>query len=147
MSAPTGTLNTQIGPVRYTMTKGDHVHLHTNEVGLTVRGIQYSVGFHCYLIDGVWKARDYRETYASRRDKSFADASPAACKTIGDTLAAAWAECIAEHPDFINAATRDHLEEEINRLVDKVDDVRGTLKSLEAELKEKRKALTTLEQQ
>jgi hypothetical protein len=137
-SDPTGFISTPLGNINYTMTAADHVYLRTesaNDEALTVHRIRYHVCFHCYLVDGVWTAKDWHEPYLSRKGVG-GEPSAAARKTTRETLSKAWTEFLAAHPDLTRRAALanaqdciDNLTAEVNRLARELADKQAALKA------------------
>lgn len=135
MTSTTGILNTKIGNVAFTMTQADHVYLRTESgESVIVRGIPYHVSYHCYLIDGQWKAKDYHDPYVSRRD-ILKDASHAARKTIAEVLAAAWVDYLGKNPQASNQADLNHALEVKDRLAEEVAELEAKLRVKQGELR------------
>ena len=143
---PQGILETSIGRVKFAMTEATHVFLHTDseerEV-VTIRGIPYHVSYHCHLIDGTWKAKDWHDPYLSRKDK-YAEASQPARKTAAEVLSKAWTEHLAAHPELSRTADQAKAEEEIGRLASELADLQEKVSAKQAELMAANGRLATL---
>ena len=118
---PTGILDTPAGKVHFCMTAADHVYLHSesspadNPVeAVTFHRIRYHVNFHCYLVDGVWTAKDWHEPYLRRKD-THGEASNAARKTARESLGRAWTEYLAAHPELSRQAALSNAKDCLDR--------------------------------
>jgi hypothetical protein len=143
---PHGTLGTPIGPVCFTMTGADHVHLCSrDEHPVTIRRIPYHVSFHCYLIQGTWQTKDWHEPYLSRRDKqSCQEPSQPARKAAREILAKAWTNYLSLHADLSRLAEQARLTYEVDRLESELADLREKVAAKAAELMTLRQQEATL---
>jgi hypothetical protein len=143
---PQGILETSIGRVKFAMTEATHVFLHTDSTErevVTIRGIPYHVSYHCHLIDGTWKAKDWHDPYLSRKDK-YAEASQPARKTAAEVLSKAWTEHLAAQPELSRTADQAKAEEEIGRLASELADLQEKVSAKQAELMAANGRLATL---
>lgn len=131
MEYPSGTVTLNIGTVQYAWTEAAHVHISTNsETYIEVRGVQYHIGLHLFLIDGQWQVRNYHDLYASRpsHDKNYSKpVSESARKVIIDQCTAFWMGFTKEHPMLGHKAERSHIQGNVSRLEEEIIEIESTL--------------------
>ncbi len=131
MSYPTGTVALSFGNVQYAWTEAAHVHISTSNGNyVNVRGVEYHIGLHLYLIEGEWKLRDYRELYISRpsHDKHYnKPASESARKHVIEQCTAFWMGFVAGNPMLGHKAERSHLQDNVERLEEEIIEIESTL--------------------
>ena len=141
---PRGKLETPIGTVNFAMTQADHVFLNTDSqegMVIVIRQIPYHLGFHCYLVDGQWKAKDWHDPYLSRKDSYAKETSQAARNTAREILSKAWTEYLAANPTLTRAAALAHAQEIVERLRGELADLEQKAKDKKAETKAAEKSL------
>ncbi len=146
INEPTGILPTLLGNINYTMTGADHVYLRTesaHDEALTVHRVRYHCCFHCYLVDGVWTAKDWHEPYLSR--KGSGEPTQTARKTARETLAKAWTEFLAAHPDLTHRATLAHAQGCLDTLEGQVSELEEQLAAKRQAVREAREARNAIE--
>jgi hypothetical protein len=148
---PTGILDTPAGKVHFCMTAADHVYLHSesspadNPVeAVTFHRIRYHVNCHCYLVDGVWTAKDWHEPYLRRKD-THGEASNAARKTARESLGRAWTEYLAAHPELSRQAALSNAKDCLDRLEAQADDLAEQLDAKKEECRAARNAYNAIE--
>lgn len=147
---PEGTIETPLGAIRYIMTCGEHVFLHTEArhgearhgEAITIRGIPYHVSFHCHLIGGEWGAKDTHEPYLARKDTYAKDASAPARKTALTELTKAWAAFIAANPGIARQATIADAELLVHNLGEALAELKSKAAGKQAELDAAQAALS-----
>ena len=142
---PEGTLVTSVGTVNYVMTQADHVYLRTESAtdqAITVYGVRYHVGFHCYLIDGQWKAKDCHEPYLSR--KGPGEASNAARKKARQVLSDAWTGYLAGCPGLTRRAALARADSDITKLEEELATLEENTAAKRGELEAARMRRSTL---
>jgi hypothetical protein len=143
---PSGILPTPLGNINYTMTQADHVYLRTesaHDEALTVHRVRYHCCFHCYLVDGVWTAKDWHEPYLSR--KGSGEPTPAARKAARETLAKAWTEFLAAHPGLTRQAALTHAEKCLDTLEEQVSELEEQLAAKRQAVREARETRNAIE--
>ena len=132
-------IETKYGKVYYTLTSGDHVHLHTSgdydqpRFELTVFGVEYYVGCHLSLIEGEWlPTHPSRPLYASRMGGCGRPASRPALKALLAELTSAWSKHVA--PDMLTRAERGDLDNQIEYLTEEIERLQAKLDEKRAEL-------------
>jgi flagellar capping protein FliD len=132
--SPTGTIETSLGFFTFTMGSATHVYL-TGDV--VIFNVPYRVAYHCDLIDGEWKAKDWHEPYLSRHN-DHKDPSAAARNKAKDVLSKTWTDYLAAHPGMSLDAEKASIQGEIDRLD-------GDISELKEKLEAKRDELTAAE--
>lgn len=141
---PKGTLETKFGTVHYALTEAGHVHLCTDLDPITVNRVKYSLGYHLYLIDGGWRARDRSDLFMSRVG-SYQDPSAAARKAVHEVLPTEWTRFICDLPELQVMAQRKYIAREIESAEEKIVEMHKELHTKNNELKKLREQLAELD--
>ena len=133
-------LSTPIGPVWLAITSADHVHVDANSNGksIAVRGVEYNVSAHLYLLDdGTWgpKGRDSfhitRHVYTTYA-KSFP--SDSARKAIESAIIPAVSYFMQANPTLLRQADDADRNNRISRCKRQIAEAEETLGKLYDEL-------------
>ncbi len=131
MTYPTGDAELTFGKVQYAWTEAAHVHISTsNGSYVTVRGVQYHIGLHLFLIDGVWRIRDRHDLYTNRSivDRNYnKPVSDSARKVILEQCTAFWLGFVSANPTLGNVAERVHLQANLDRLDEDIIELQGKI--------------------
>lgn len=145
---PTFDVVTESGPVQVTFTDGGHAsvmttgHVNDNLPLITWRNRELLTHIHLYASTG-WGMAENSHPYVSYRD-GRSDASPTAVAHAVAVSRAAVAAVLAEFPEALVEAERDHLTELEDRQTTFVEHMATELRGHRAELRKTRIALARL---
>jgi hypothetical protein len=145
---PTGALATPLGVLDYTMTKADHVFLHTerhseSSASITINRIPYHCSFHVHLIKGEWTVNDWHEPYLHRLD-TYGEPTNAARKKAREVLIKAWTSYLSDHPSLIRKAALSHAAGIVAQLTSELDGLKEKTAAKAVELQEAKKVLDSI---
>lgn len=136
MDTEDGEIETPLGVMRYAITQGDHVFLSaggsTDKLQpLVINRVPYYVNSHLYLQpDGTWARKDWHDPYMSRPG-SLTPASQAAKDKAYEYIRQAWEDFIAGNRNLLVEAERRHLNNEIGRAEEKIEEAQVEMNKLE----------------
>lgn len=118
-------VKTEIGNLTVTVTRLDHVHVNTaSGTFVTVRGKEYTVSVHLFLVDGNWKLKDSRDggyaTVTKREYTSYSQSSaaPTIAVKVVEHCREALAKVLADDPFLPARQEVDSLTRDIARLTE-----------------------------
>lgn len=144
---PEGIIETPLGAIRYVMTSGEHVFLHTEArhgEAIIIRGIPYHVSFHLRLTADGWIAESAHEPYLSRKDIYTKDPSTPARKTAAANLTEAWAAFIMANPAIARQAAIADAELLVHKLGEELAELESKADNKQAERSTAQRALIRL---
>lgn len=131
MDYPTDTVALSFGNVQYAWTEAKHVHISTSNGNyIAVRGVEYHIGLHLFLIDGQWKLRNFHDLYAARPSSSKhynKPVSESARKVIIEQCTAFWIGFVSAHPMLGHKAERSSLQGNVDRLEEEIIEIESQL--------------------
>lgn len=131
MSYPSDTVALSFGNVQYAWTEAKHVHISTSNGNyVAVRGVEYHIGVHLFLIDGQWQLRNFHDLYASRSSYNKhwnKPVSESARKVILEQCTAFWTGFVSAHPMLGHKAERSMLQGNVERLEEEITEIESTL--------------------
>lgn len=134
--AAEGFLQTELGMVKYTVNEANHVYLDSRDTAgsgsLLINRVPYSVSMHLYLIDGVWKLKDYNGLWMSRRNSYGRDYTNAAYTKAQEVLIEVWNEFISQNPQLLTTGEVYSLVRELERTDEEIRKYEGELEGAHA---------------
>lgn len=144
----TGKLDTPLGIMDYHITCADHVYISCSDSTIKVNKVEYKVGCHLFLVNGVWTAKKNStgnfEIYMTRPLNYSQGASYPAIKKTAEILTKSWNDFISNRQHLLLSAKRNDLKAHINGLNTKIKDHKIVLERLMLDLQKSEEELEKL---